>query len=178
VKNETTTTETISSPRGAWLDAWSDSHWNDGVQIDRIHEVTTLAVRTRNNLYEITVLNGRTGEVLVRGGDFFPVRTPVRLEGSTCGGLIGKRRGIYGGLRMEIVRQPVEPVSRAEYDATTGEKEILLGHKVIRTSSIRSIGVVRRNPRLRQIDEAWCPQLYTQCPYQPPASYSGWDNGR
>ena len=107
-----------------------------------MEELTTLAVRTSNNLHEITVLNGRTGEVLVRGGEFFPVRTPVRLEGSTCGGSILRRRGTYVALRMEIVPRPVEPVSRAEYDATTGEKEILLGHKVITPSSIQSIGIL------------------------------------
>jgi hypothetical protein len=53
-----------------------------------------------------------------------------------------KRRGIYVGLRMEIVPQPVELVSRVEYDPTTGEKEFLLGHKVITTSSIQSIGIL------------------------------------
>ena len=142
MKNRTTLTETISSPTGAFLDAWSDSEWNDGVQIDQIEELTTLAVQTSNSLYEITVLNGHTGEVLVRGGEFFPERTAVRLEGSTCGGSILKRRGIYVGLRMEIVPQPVELVSRVEYDPTTGEKEIRLGHKVITTSSIQSIGIV------------------------------------
>jgi hypothetical protein len=142
VKNETTVTETISCPKGAMLDAWSDLEWKDGVQIDQIEELTTLAVQTSNSLYEITVLNGHTGEVLVRGGEFFPVRTPVRLEGSTCGGSILKRRGIYVGLRMEIIPQPVELVSRVDYDPTTGEKEILLGHKVIKTSSIQSIGIV------------------------------------
>jgi hypothetical protein len=34
VKNETKVTETISSPRVGILDAWSDSKWNHGVQID------------------------------------------------------------------------------------------------------------------------------------------------
>jgi hypothetical protein len=142
VKNETTVTETISCPKGAVLDAWSDLEWKDGVQIDQIEELTTLAVQTSNSLYEITVLNGHTGEVLVRGGEFFPVRTPVRLEGSTCGGSILRRSGICVGLRMEIVPQPVELVSRVEHDPTTGEKEILLGHKVITTSAIKSIGIV------------------------------------
>jgi len=134
--------DTISSHRGAILDGWSDSEWSDGVQIDQIEELTTLAVQTSNSLYEITVLNGHTGDVLVRGGEFFPVRTAVRLEGSTCGGSILKRRGIYVGSRMEIVREPVELVSRVEHDPTTGKKEILLGHKVITTSSIQSIGIV------------------------------------
>jgi hypothetical protein len=142
VKDENTVIDTISSHRGAILDGWSDSEWSDGVQIDQIEELTTLAVQTSNSLYEITVLNGHTGDVLVRGGEFFPVRTPVRLEGSTCGGSILKRRGIYVGLRMEIVPQPVELVTRVEHDPTTGEKEILLGHKVITTSSIQSIGIV------------------------------------
>src|SRR5438309_3054920 len=142
VKSETTVTETTSCPKGAILDAWANPEWNDGVQIDQIEELTTLAVQTSNSLYEITVLNGHTGEVLVRGGEFFPVRTPVRLEGSTCGGSILKRRGIYVGLRMEIVPQPVELVSRVKHDPTTGQREILLGHKVITTSSIQSIGIV------------------------------------
>ena len=107
-----------------------------------MEELTTLAVCTANSVYEITVLNGHTGEVLMRGGEFFPERTAVRLEGSTCGGSILKRRGIYVGLRMEIVPQPVEVVSRVEYNPTTGQKEILLGHKVIKTSPIHSIGIV------------------------------------
>lgn len=134
--------ETISSPKGAILDAWSDSEWSNGLQLDQMEELTTLAVRTTNSLYEITVLNGQTGEVLLRGGEFFPERTPVRLEGSTCGGSILKRRGIYVGLRMEIVPQPVELVSKVEYDPTTGQREIRLGRKVITTSSIQSIGIV------------------------------------
>jgi len=103
VQEETPVTETIACPGGAVLDAWSDTEWNNGVQIDRMDELTTLAVRTTNSLYEITVLDGRTGDVLVRGGEFFSVRTPVRLEGSTCGGSMLKRRGVYVGLRMEIV---------------------------------------------------------------------------
>jgi hypothetical protein len=39
VKSETTVTETISSSRGGILDAWSDSEWNDGVQIDQMEEI-------------------------------------------------------------------------------------------------------------------------------------------
>ena len=142
MQEETPVTETVTCPRGAILDAWSDSEWNNGVQIDQMEEQTTLAVRTTNSLYEIIVLDGRTGDVLVPGGEFFPVRTPVRLEGSTCGGSILKRRGIYVGLRMEIIPQPMELVSRLGYDPTTGEKEVLLGHRAITTSPIQSIEVL------------------------------------
>ncbi len=83
-------TQPLKIPAGAVLDCWSEKEWNDGVQIEQTGELEQLAVRTRNSVYEITVLNGLTGEVLLRGGEFFPVRTAVRLEGSTLGGSILK----------------------------------------------------------------------------------------
>lgn len=137
-----TSPESTIVPAGAILDRWSENDWNNGVQIDQMEELEQLVVRTQNNIYEITVLNGRTGEVLVRGGRFFPVGTAVRLEGSTFGGSILKCRGIYVGLQMEIVPEPAELVSEVVYDPTTGEKEILAGHKVIKTSPVQSIGVI------------------------------------
>lgn len=135
-------TEPARVPAGAILDRWSESEWDNGVQIDQMREFEQLAIRTTNNIYEITVLNGRTGDVLVRGGEFFPVGTAARLEGSTFGGSILKWRGIYVGLRMEIVPEPVEVVSEVVSDPMTGEKEILAGHKVIKTSPVQSIGVI------------------------------------
>jgi hypothetical protein len=129
-------------PAGAILDRWSEKEWENGVQIEQMAELEQLAVRTRNSVYEITVLNGVTGEVLLRGGDFFPERTAVRLEGSTLGGSILKWRGIYVGLQMEIVPEPVEMVSRVVYDPATGQKEMLAGPKVLKTSPVQSIAVV------------------------------------
>jgi hypothetical protein len=134
--------DTTSFPRGAILDAWSDADWGQGVQIDQMEELATLAVRTKNTVYEITILNGYAGEVLVRGGKFFPERTAVRLEGSTFGGSILKWRGIYVGMRMEIIPEPVEMVSETVHDPATGQKEFLLGHKAILTSPVQSIGVI------------------------------------
>jgi hypothetical protein len=68
-----------SVPRGAILSFCSDNDWG-GIQIDRMPELTTLAVRTANSLYEITILDGSAGDVLVRGGPYFPERTPVTLQ--------------------------------------------------------------------------------------------------
>lgn len=133
---------TQSVPRGAVLDAWSGSEWDNGLQIDRLGELTTLAVRTARSLYEITILNGNTGDVLVRGGGFFPERTPVQLTGSTFGGSILKRRGIYVGMRLEFVPQPAELVSETVFDASTGQNEIRAGYRVIWTSLIQSVEVV------------------------------------
>jgi hypothetical protein len=45
VKNKTTMTETISSPRGTLLDAGSDSEWNNGVQIGHIGELVLCFIK-------------------------------------------------------------------------------------------------------------------------------------
>ncbi len=92
--------ETI--PAAATLDFWSHEPWTNGVQIEQMDEMQRLLVRTRNSLYEITVLDGWIGQIVIRGGQFFPHATLARLAGSTFGGSILKLRGIYIGLQMEI----------------------------------------------------------------------------
>ena len=94
--------ETTSLAGGTLLDAWAKDPWTHGVQIDCLNELDALAVHTRNNLYEIRILCGRTGEVLVRGGRYFPAFTPAVLSGATLGGSFLKMRGIYVGFCMEI----------------------------------------------------------------------------
>lgn len=84
------------------LDTWSQREWDDGVQLEHLPDFACLVVRTTFNVYRLIVLDGRTGEIMVRGGDRFPVYTRSRLEGSTIGGNLLKRLGIYIGLRMEL----------------------------------------------------------------------------
>jgi hypothetical protein len=86
----------------AILDTWSEIEWTNGVQLDRMEDMRKLEVRTRNSLYEITIIDGLSGEVLIRGGSFFRELTPANLAGATSGGCICKLRGIYEGLRMEL----------------------------------------------------------------------------
>jgi hypothetical protein len=102
----------------AILDKWSEDPWANGVQIDEMEDMKTLLVRTRNSLYEITIIEGKSGEVLVRGGQFFLELTPARLAGATMGGCFCKMRGIYVGFRMDInengqrtVTSPVESIA-------------------------------------------------------------------
>lgn len=130
-------------PRAAMLDAWAEGDWPEGVRIDRLAELETLAVRTAYSVYEITVLNGSKGEVLVRGGQYFPEWTPAILSGCTLGGTFLKRGGIVPGMRMEFAPEPVQMVSEVVVDPVTGKKEFKLGHVVITTSPVQSIGVVR-----------------------------------
>src|SRR5258708_21804976 len=87
---------------GANLENWSKDPWTDGVQVDRMEDMEKLVIQTRNSLYEIIIIDGRRGEILVRGGQFFPELTPARLAGATLGGSFCKMRGIYAGFRMEI----------------------------------------------------------------------------
>lgn len=95
-------TDTLRCPEGAVLDRWAQHEWTDGVQIDQLPDLEMLAVSTVNNLYEIIVISGRTGEIIVRGGRFFPELTAARLVGSSLGGSFLKMRGIYVGFRMEL----------------------------------------------------------------------------
>jgi hypothetical protein len=89
-------------PAVADLETWSKHPWTDGLQVDVLQDLDRLCVRTRNSTYEITVLCGRTAEVLVRGGQFFPEYTSVRVAGSSLGGSFLKLHGIYLGFSMEL----------------------------------------------------------------------------
>ena len=95
-------TAEIRVARGSLLDSWLAHAWDDGVQIDRIDSLQPLRIETRNSTYDVAVVAGATGEVLVRGGRFFPDWTPAVLLGSSLGGGLLKRLGIHVGLRMEL----------------------------------------------------------------------------
>ena len=105
-------------PQAAMLDAWARGAWDNGIQIDLLENMQKVTVRTTNTLYEITIIGGQEGEVLVRGGRFFAELTPANLAGATLGGSFCKMRGIYVGFRMEftargkrIITSPVESIA-------------------------------------------------------------------
>jgi hypothetical protein len=58
--------------------------------VDRIEDTEKLEVRTQNSLYEIIIIEDQSGEILVRGGQFFPELTPAQLAGATPGGASAK----------------------------------------------------------------------------------------
>jgi hypothetical protein len=95
----------IRTPAAANLETWSNSEWKGGFQIDCLGDLETLLVQTQNSTYEITVICGKDGDVLVRGGQFFPEKTPAHLSGASMGGSFLKLRGIYPGFRMEILHE-------------------------------------------------------------------------
>jgi hypothetical protein len=86
----------------ALLDTWSSHEWTDGVQLETLRDMENLQAGTENSVYEITVISGRSGDILIRGGKYFPEFTPARLAGSSLGGSFLKLRGIYIGFNLEI----------------------------------------------------------------------------
>jgi hypothetical protein len=82
---------------------WSSRDWAHGVELTALAGLEQFAVRTRNSRYEITVLSPATGEVLVRGGRFFPEHTRAHLAGCSMGGNFLKVRAIHPGFLLEFI---------------------------------------------------------------------------
>jgi hypothetical protein len=74
---------------------------SDAVRLDACRQFERIVVQTRSSVYDLIVLCGSTGEVLVRGGRRFPDFCQAVLAGSTDGrtGLVNT---IAVGLRMEL----------------------------------------------------------------------------
>lgn len=113
-------TQTTAVPAAAVLSTWNSHSWEDGLHIDQLSALDRLAVVTLHSTYDIIIVSPTSGEVLVRGGEFFPEFTTVRLAGSTLGGSFLKMRSVHVGFRIEfaigrgvIVTSPVRSISLA-----------------------------------------------------------------
>jgi hypothetical protein len=111
---------TATVPSSGMLSSWSARDWSDGVHVANVSPLERVNVRTANSLYEVIVLAPETGNILVRGGVFFPVFMPARLAGSSLGGSFLKLRSIHVGFRLElstdrgfIITSPVRSVAIA-----------------------------------------------------------------
>ena len=118
-------TTSLRSATAATLDSWSGRQWREGLQLGNLKTLDVLHIRTRNTLYEITILDASSAEVLVRGGRFFPEHRRAVLSGSSLGGAFLKLHGIYVNFCMEIntgivrvVTTAVESISLASPDAS------------------------------------------------------------
>src|SRR5579862_131632 len=110
------------------LEAWATQDWSQGLQLDTLPALRSLAIQTRNTDYRVTVIDGRRGDVLVCGGRYFPTPTRARLNGATLGGSLLKWRGVYCGFRLElqlgaqtIVTTRVRAIAMATADTSPNE---------------------------------------------------------
>jgi len=117
---------TMLYPSTSVLSNWVERDWqrSEGVQIQNLPPMQRIVLRTHKHAYEIFVRSGATGEVLVRGGQFFQEFTEARLTGSSLGGGFLKQYGIYVGLRVEfningeaLVTSPVFSLSIESVDS-------------------------------------------------------------
>lgn len=105
----------------ATLDGWLSHSWENGVQIDQLPDLHALRVETLNSTYDVAVVCAPRGEVLVRGGRYFPDWTTAVFLGSSMGGGLLKRHGVHLGFRMEfywcgrrILTSPICAIGRGE----------------------------------------------------------------
>jgi hypothetical protein len=125
--NPTVIRRQTAVPGSATLSAWQHHRWSEGLSIDQLAPLDRLIVRTHHSTYEIVANEGGSGEVLVRGGAFFPDFTPARLAGASLGGSFLKLRSVHVGFAIEfaldkraIVTSPVRTISVAS--ARTGSE--------------------------------------------------------
>ena len=74
----------------------------EGVTLTALEACDTIHVRTRNNDYEIFLLNPKSGLALVHGGEYFAEPVEATVSGSTFGGCMLKAGWLGVGLQMEI----------------------------------------------------------------------------
>ena len=98
----TASSQTMLVPAAALLSAWQQHDWHAGVSIEQLSALDRVLVRTRHSVYEIIVSTPASGDVLVRGGEFFPEFTSARIAGSTLGGSLVKVRSLHVGFRLEF----------------------------------------------------------------------------
>ena len=106
-------------PASALLNTWTAHDWRDGLNVGDLSALDRIVARTCYSTYEIVVVSPASGEVLVRGGQFFTEFTPAHLAGASLGTSLLKMRSVYVGFRIEFA----------------------LGGRVIITSPVRTLGM-------------------------------------
>ena len=72
------------------------------IQLDSCSALEWIVVRTRRSVYDIIVLAGEAGDVMVRGGSLFAAFRRAKIVGSIFGDSAVKLRSICVGLHLEF----------------------------------------------------------------------------
>ena len=88
------------------------------IHLDSCLPFDRIAVRTHSSDYEVIVLPGSAGEVLVRGGRYFTTFQRAALSGSTFGGTAIRLRSIEVGGQLEL-RVGGQPITTSTIEAVS-----------------------------------------------------------
>ena len=72
------------------------------IDLESCDELEWIVVTTRSSVYDVIVLSGREGEVMIRGGRLFPEFRRAILTGSLLGRSAIKSRSICVGMHLEF----------------------------------------------------------------------------
>jgi len=75
---------------------------DDSIQLDSCPQFQWILMRTRRSVYDLIVLSGKAGEVMIRGGSFFPEFQLATIVGSTLGGSAVRLGSICAGCHLEL----------------------------------------------------------------------------
>jgi hypothetical protein len=99
----------------------------DMICLDSCRRFQTIVVNTTRNVYEMVVLRGESGDVMVRGGSTFPEFRRVRFMGSRAADAPFEVNTIDVGLRMTfcvddgiIITSPVKALTLQQEDRHDG----------------------------------------------------------
>ena len=80
----------------------TSEHAPTEIALDSCAESEWIVVRTKHSVYELVVLSGKHGAVLVRGGRLFPTFQRATVAGSVIGPAAVRLASIVIGLHLEL----------------------------------------------------------------------------
>ena len=75
---------------------------HEAIRLESCCDLDWILVTTRGSQYELVVIDPYRGDVMIRGGRFFPEFRRAIVTGSTFGGSVVRLRTICVGLRLEL----------------------------------------------------------------------------
>ena len=75
----------------------------DTLRLDSCPELEWITVKTQRSLYDIVVLSGESGAVVVRGGAFIPEFRSASFIGSLSSGIASNPGAVVVGRNLEFV---------------------------------------------------------------------------
>jgi hypothetical protein len=118
-------TQDLVVPRHCTLAGFTEAMADrKGLNVARLEPLTRIEVRTRNSVYQMTVVHPNLWKVLVHGGRYFPTETIAYLCGSGYGGTLLKVAWIGVGLCCELSTEGLRVVTSPVVDVRVVESPL------------------------------------------------------